>query len=68
VDYKSVKQTVLGHVEASEFYLVEKLADSVADICLADPRVKKVDVTIDKPGALRFARSVAVAITRERSA
>ena len=30
---------------------------AIAELCLADPRVQRVDVAVDKPGALRFARS-----------
>lgn len=67
IDYKSVKQAILDHVEQSEYFLVEKLAQAVAEICLQDARVTQVDVTLDKPGALRFARSVAVEISRSRA-
>lgn len=67
VDYKQVKQQVLALVENSTYFLVEKLAQEVADICLCAPRVERVTVTLDKPGALRFARSVAVEITRSRT-
>ncbi len=66
VDYKQVKLDVLELVERSNFYLVERLAQAVADLCLKAPRVTAVTVTLDKPGALRFARSVAVEITRSR--
>ena len=40
----------------------------VADICLADPKVRRARVLIEKPGALRFARTVGVEIFRERPA
>jgi FolB domain-containing protein len=66
VDYKAVKQSVLALVESSSFFLVERLADAIARVCFLEPLVQRADVTIDKPGALRFARSVAVSITRER--
>lgn len=66
VDYKRVKQQVLALVENSSCFLVERLAREVADVCLRDPHVSRVTVTVDKPGALRFARSVAVEITRNR--
>lgn len=66
VDYKAIKQGVLALVEDSQCFLVEHLAELVAGVCLADRRVRRVDVCIDKPGALRFARSVAIEITRER--
>jgi FolB domain-containing protein len=67
VDYSTLKQRVIELVEASAFQLVERLAEAVADLCLEDGRVRRVEVTIDKAGALRFARSVAVSITRERT-
>jgi len=45
---------------------VEKLAQQIADCCLNAEGVQKVQVTVDKPGALRFARSVAVEIIRTK--
>ena len=66
VDYKGIKQRVVERVEGSSFFLLERLAEELARTCLEDPGVSAATVTIDKPGALRFARSVAVEITRER--
>ncbi len=66
VDYKTVKQAILSLVENSDFLLIEKLADQIAKVCLDDSKVQKVNVTIDKPGALRYTRSVAVEIVRTR--
>jgi dihydroneopterin aldolase/D-erythro-7,8-dihydroneopterin triphosphate epimerase len=66
VDYKSIKKRVIAMVEDSSFNLLERLAQEIADICLENRRVKRVSVMVDKPGALRFARSVAVEIVRER--
>jgi D-erythro-7,8-dihydroneopterin triphosphate epimerase len=67
VDYKALTKRIIALVEASEFRLLEALADRVAGICLEDPRVNRATVCIDKPGALRFARSVAVEVTRATS-
>ena len=66
VDYKRVKKAILSLVESSEFLLIEKLADEIAKVCLDDSKVQKVKVTVDKPGALRYTRSVAVEIVRTR--
>ena len=66
VDYKKVKKTILSLVENSEFLLIEKLAEEIAKVCLEDSKVQKVNVTVDKPGALRYTRSVAVEIVRTR--
>ena len=53
-------------VEASSFFLLEKLADEVAKIALSFPGVEKVWVSVDKPGALRFTRSVAIELVRSK--
>ena len=66
VDYCTVKKAILSLVENSEFMLIEKLADEIAKVCLDDSKVQKVKVTVDKPGALRYSRSVAVEIVRTR--
>ena len=66
VDYKAIKNQVVGMVEESEFFLIEKLAEEAAAICLGFPGVAAVEVMVDKPGALRYARSVAVHIFRQR--
>jgi FolB domain-containing protein len=66
VDYRSLKKKILARVENSEFYLIEALACMVAEMCLEEPKVEKVKVTVEKPSALRFARSVGVEITRDR--
>ncbi len=66
VDYKALKGRIRGLVEGSRFFLIEKLAHEVARVCLAEPRVERVAVRVEKPGALRFARTVAVEIARCR--
>ncbi len=66
VDYRVIKKRVLSMVEGSKYFLLEALAEGVADICLSACGVEKVEVRVDKPAALRFARSVAVEIVRER--
>ncbi len=66
VDYRSIKKRVFAMTETSHYQLVEALAEQVAAICLEDSRVKQVQVSVEKPSALRFARSVAVEIIRER--
>ncbi len=65
-DYKSITKDLIAHVEGSTHNLIETLAERCAAICLQRPSVRSATVSIDKPGALRFARSVAVEIRRER--
>jgi len=66
VDYEAMQERVIAMGERSQCRLIEHLADRIADICLSEPRVQRAIVTVDKPGALRFARSVAVEIVRDR--
>lgn len=66
VDYKAVKKRILALVEASSYFLVEALAEAVARVCLEFERVEQVDVIVEKPGALNFARTVGVEISRHR--
>jgi FolB domain-containing protein len=66
VNYRTITKNVIDLVEHSQFYLVEKLATEIAVICLRDAGVERVRVRIEKPGALRFARSVGVEIERVR--
>jgi len=66
VNYRTLTKQVIALVENSRFYLLERLAEEVAKACLAEPRIERVRVSVEKPGALRFARSVAVVIERAR--
>jgi FolB domain-containing protein len=66
VDYRALKKRVLAMVETSQYFLEEALAEAVAELCLDTPGVRQVEVRVEKPNALRFARSVAVEITRRR--
>ncbi|RPJ05528.1 MAG: dihydroneopterin aldolase [Spirochaetaceae bacterium] len=64
INYSTLKKKVIEFVEASAFNLVETLAEKIADLCLDEPKVRRVQVWLEKPTALRFARTVGVHITR----
>lgn len=66
VDYRALKKKVLYMVEGSKYYLLEALAEAIAGICLENPGIEQVQVRVDKPSALQFARSVGVEIERKR--
>jgi FolB domain-containing protein len=65
-NYRSVSKEVIRLVEGSEYYTVERLATEIARLVLTGHPVDEATVTVEKPGALRFARSVGVTITRRR--
>ena len=66
VDYKKINKSIIGMVENSKFFLVETLAERIAQLCLQNKKVSKVKVTVEKPGALRFVRSVGAEVVRKR--
>ena len=68
VDYSGLKKKILAHVEESRYQLIEALAEAIAGVCLREPAVRLVKVRVEKPGALRFARSVGVQIVRRKEA
>lgn len=66
-NYRSVSKAVIGLVEGSSFYTVEKLATEIARLIVTEHLIDEATVTVEKPGALRFARSVGVTITRTQA-
>jgi FolB domain-containing protein len=67
IDYKSITKRVIGHVAASSDFLVEKLVTDIARIIITEFDVAKVQVRVEKPGALRFAQSVGIEIERTQA-
>jgi FolB domain-containing protein len=67
INYRTITKQIIEHVEASQYFLVERLVERIAEICLRDERVQQAQVTVEKPGALRFTRSVGITILRTRS-
>jgi dihydroneopterin aldolase len=68
VHYGELAQGVVAVVEGEPVALLETLAQRVADLCLADPRVVETTVTVHKPQApvpVGF-DDVAVTIVRRR--
>ncbi|MCJ7708081.1 MAG: dihydroneopterin aldolase [Anaerolineales bacterium] len=64
VNYRTLTKQIITHVESVGRFTVEALAADVARLCLETPGVQRARVRIEKPGALRFARSVGVEIER----
>lgn len=66
-DYKKVAKRIIPFIEASQFKLVETLAQNVAMLVLKDFDVPWVRLSINKPGAIRGSRDVGVTIERTRA-
>lgn len=66
VNYRTIAKKVQAHAENAKRLTVEALAEDLAGLCLAESGVLKVRVRLEKPGAVRFARSVGVEIERKK--
>lgn len=64
LDYKTVAKRLIGFVQASEFGLIETLAERCAEIVLDEFPVQWLRLKLDKPGAVRGSRSVGILIER----
>ena len=68
VNYKAITKRVIDHVESSSDFLVEKLVNDIARFVLAEfSNVERVQVRVEKPGAVRFASSVGIEVERSRA-
>ncbi len=64
LDYKSVSKRLIDFVEASEFGLIESLAEHCAKIIRDEFDVPWLRLKMSKPGAVRGSENVAVLIER----
>lgn len=68
VNYFTVATAIIAHIEHSAPYLVEKLAADLVQLCFStDQRIQAVELSVEKPGAVPFARSVGLTIYRTRN-
>ncbi|CAN5586879.1 dihydroneopterin aldolase [soil metagenome] len=65
-DYNAVSKRLIAFVSASEFGLVETLAERCAELVLREFDVAHLRLKLSKPGAVRGARAVGVVIERSR--
>lgn len=68
-DYGAIAEKLVAAIEGEPVNLIETLASRLAGICLADPAVHAVQITVHKPDApitVPF-DDVSVSIRRERS-
>ena len=65
LNYKAVSKRLIEFVGASDFGLVETLAERCAQLLLDEFGVRHVRLKLSKPGAVRGAKAVGVIIERE---
>jgi dihydroneopterin aldolase len=66
LDYGSVVTRIRTIVETGHTNLLETLAEQIASVCLADSRVVRTIVKLEKPDIVPGCRSVGIEIVRER--
>lgn len=66
VNYRTIAKKALRHAESAERFTVEALANDIVKLCLEEPFVEKARVRVEKPGAVRFSKSVGVEIERDK--
>jgi FolB domain-containing protein len=66
VNYRTMAKKAQSITETAHRLTVEALAADIAKMCLAEQGVHKVRVSVEKPGAVRFSRSVGVEIERSK--
>lgn len=64
VNYHDLSLQIVELVENSQFFLLEKLAQKIADICLKEKKVKQVTIRVEKPKAVKLAKSSSIEIVR----
>ena len=64
LNYKAVAKRLIAFVSASEYELVEALAEKICDIIRSEFNVPWVRLTLHKPGAVSGSKSVGVMIER----
>ena len=66
INYRTLAKKAQSKAETAQRLTVEALAADIAKICIEEPGVLKVRVRVEKPNAVRFARSVGVEVERSR--
>ena len=67
VDYVVLADAVRAALRQARCRMIERAAECVARVCLADPRVAEVRVRVEKPVVVSGLRAAAVEITRKRT-
>lgn len=67
VDYGALARCLTQKASQTEYFLIEKLAQLLADTCLEfDARIQKVELELEKPGCIENAKSAGVLVIARR--
>lgn len=66
IDYKKIAKRTIQFVSQSRFYLIETLIEKLAALLIKEFQLKEITLQVEKPGAIRGARTVGIRITRRK--
>ena len=66
LDYDAISQRMISFVEASQYALIEAVAENLAAVLLSEFPIKQLKLQVSKPGAISAAADVGVIIERRR--
>jgi dihydroneopterin aldolase len=66
LDYGAVAQTIVGFVKASEYQLIETLAEDLCALLLQEFAIPRIKLTLSKPVALHGQNTARIVIERSR--
>ncbi len=64
LDYAKVSKAIIEHIENGQFLLVERVAEEIAELVMAQFNVPWIHIRLTKPGAVPQAAGVGVVIER----
>jgi FolB domain-containing protein len=64
IDYKMIEDKVTTVISNNEYFLIERIAEVTAEICLETAGVEKVRISVEKAGTLSYASAALVEIER----
>jgi dihydroneopterin aldolase len=64
VDYAALSEAIRASLRQARCHMIERAAECVAQVCLADARVSEVRVRVEKAGAIPGLRAAAVETVR----
>lgn len=67
IDYDAIARRTLTFVEASSYFLIEAVAENLANCLLNEFDLTQVRIRISKPGAVDIADDVGVTIERTKN-
>ena len=66
LDYDALTRRVREFAAGTKFFLIETLAERTAALLLKEFRLKRISLTVWKPGAIKNCRNIGISVTRTR--